>query len=136
MNYHELKEKHRKELDAFPMAFAFSQDQLREGLEKLGVEKTNVISIGGGGFIRKTDKQAFLDLFDRHAQERDEALKDDEFVLEAIRYELVNHEYCISYDPEPALRAVGVSLDDTRVSRLFAIAKKKYWADYYGDEQA
>lgn len=128
MTYQELKKKHRAELDAFPIAFAFTDKQLAEGLAKLGIDATEAVRIPGGGFIRKTDKQALLDLLDRHKREREQALQDDAFVLEAIEYELSNHEFCITYDPEPALSEVGVSLEDERVQQLYDTAKEKYLA--------
>lgn len=33
--YHDLLDKQRKELDNFPIIYAFSEEQLKEGLEKL-----------------------------------------------------------------------------------------------------
>lgn len=126
MKYTELSARQQKEVDAFPMQFAFSDKQLQDGLERLGATKDDVVGIGGGGFIRKSDSDAFFELFKRHTLEMAEALRDDDFMLDAIEYELGNHEYCITYDPEPALSAVGVSLDDERVAKLFPVAKKNY----------
>lgn len=131
MNYLELKSKQQSEIDDFPMAFAFNQKQLDEGLEKLGITASEAIRIPGGGFIRKTDRQSFMDMFSRHAQENDEALKEDDFLVDALEYELGNHEFCITHDPEPALSAVGVTLTNERVQRLLEIAKKLYLTAYY-----
>lgn len=131
MKYTELKSKHEAEINDFPIAFAFTQRQLEEGLSILGITKAEALGTGAGGFIRKTDKVAFLDLFKRHETEREQALQDDEFLLDAIEYELGNHEYCITGDPEPALAVVGVSLENERVSQLFHIARKNYLTNYY-----
>ena len=35
--YLDLLEKHRKEINEFPIAYAFNEQQLKEALEKLGV---------------------------------------------------------------------------------------------------
>ena len=126
MEYMKLRNKQAKELDAFPIAFAFNQRQLNEGLAKLGISMSEALHVPGGGLIRKTDKQALLDLFKRHEQESEAALQNDNFLLDAIEYELANHEFCITGDPEPALSAVGVSLADERIVRLFQIAKRNY----------
>jgi len=126
MNYNTLKTQHSKELNDFPMAFAFSNEQFAEGLEKLGITKDEALSIPGNGFIRKTDGEAFTELFRRHNQEMAEALTHDDFMVQAIEYELGNHEYCITYNPEPALDALGLSLKNERVARLFKVARESY----------
>ena len=126
MKYTELKTSHQKELNAFPMAFAFSNEQFKKGLEKLGVEKEDILSIAGGGFIRKSDDKAFSALFIRHDTAMIEAFKDDAFLTDAIRYELGNHEFCITYNPDDALDALGLSLDDERTAECFKAARKQY----------
>jgi len=126
MNYRTLKTQHAKELNDFPMSFAFSEKQFAEGLEKLGITKDEALSIPGGGFIRKTDGDALTELFRRHNKEMAEELTHDDFMVQAIEYELGNHEYCVTYDPEPALDALGLSLKNERVARLFKVARKSY----------
>ena len=70
MKYLELKGKHEQEINKFPMHFAFSNEQFAEVLRKLDVKedevKDKLLKIDGGGFIRKTDSDAFNDLFKRH----------------------------------------------------------------------
>ena len=54
--YAELREKHQKEFDKFPMKFAFSDKQFKEAMESLGLTENDtdkIIGIGAGGFIRK-----------------------------------------------------------------------------------
>ena len=36
--YDEIKEKHQQRVNNFPMIFAFSQEQLYEGMKKLGLK--------------------------------------------------------------------------------------------------
>ena len=38
--------------------------------------------------------------------------KEEKFLLEALAYELRNHEYCITYDPSDALDALGLKRED------------------------
>ena len=149
MTYLELKQKHREEFDSFPIIFAFSTSQLAEGLKQLNCTKEDLRATGAGGFIRKEDTQALRDLINRHAEETAEAFKDDSFLISAIKYELANHEYCITHDPEPTLRALGIDLithdpeptlralgidleDITgQVRRCFNVAKTEYLSEYY-----
>lgn len=129
MRYLTLKAKHETEINAFPMAFAFNEKQLEEGLSKLGITINDTVRIPGGGFIRKSDKQAFLGLLTKHREERNQSLKNDYFVVDGLEYELANHEFCINYDPGPALSAVGVTLSGDRIPRLYEIARKRYLAN-------
>jgi len=128
MVYLELKRKHTDQLNNFPMAFAFNKEQFQEGLDKLGVEKENICTIPGGGFIRKADAKALGDLLLKQAKEMDQAMLDDNFLINAIEYELGNHEYCITYDPKTAMDVLGIDLEttDKRVISCFEIAKKNY----------
>ena len=128
--YIEYKKYCEDRLNAFPIVFAFSNSQLQEGLNKLGVNKSEVISIGGGGFIRKSDKQNFHDLLDNFDEKLDENLEDDEFVLQMFKYEMGNHEYCITYDDEEVIEACGLDLDrfnsNERLRNLYSEARTSY----------
>ena len=128
MVYLELKRKHTEQLNNFPMAFAFNKEQLQEGLDKLGAKIEDICSIPGGGFIRKTDAKALGNMMLRHAKEMDRAFEDDDFLIDAIEYELGNHEYIITYDPGPALNALAIDLEnaDKRVSDCFKTARRNY----------
>ena len=125
MNYLELKEKQSHELNNFPMMWAFNEKQFNEGLERLRATKENLCRIPGGGFIKKTDAKAFEDMFIRHRQEMDAAISDDEFLTEALTYELSNHEYCITWDATDALNTLGIDRDnmDDRTKKCLATAK-------------
>lgn len=119
--YMTLKARHQSEVNDFPMSFAFSKQQLEEGLRKLGLEPTDtdkVYSIGGGGFIRKTDSDALFEMFTRHKAEFKAAVEADKdgtgFVYQMFRYELANHEYGYTYELDDTLRAVGFSYEEVQ----------------------
>ena len=55
--YSAFKKSKQQKVDEFPMIFAFSQEQLEEGKARLGVtDNKELLSIGAGGFIRKSDR--------------------------------------------------------------------------------
>ena len=131
MNYREFKEKKQSEFNSLPLMFAFSNEQFEEGKKKLDVkDDQELISIGGGGFIRKADTPLLDEMIDRHNREYEELMQDDEFVYSAFYYELGNHEYCITLDPEDALDALCLTVEemkkDSRLMKLFLAAKRDY----------
>ena len=133
--YIELRNKHQKEVDEFPFFFAFNDKQFEEGMKKIGLKPTDTDKIykfgNTGGFYAKTDAPKLREMFNRHDKEMNEAMKDDEFVYQMFRYELMNHEYFITYNYDDTLNACGLSEDDLdeRLVNLLNKAKKDYLAD-------
>lgn len=132
-NYNQLKERHQREVNKFPIGFAFSKKQFKEQMEKLGLTETDtdkVVNIGSGGFILKTDVSRFIEMFEQHAKEMKEAMLDDKFLYQAFRYELANHEYAYTHDPDNTLQSLGLSIEevknDPRMFKIFKNAKRDY----------
>ena len=101
------------------MAFAFNNEQFKEGMEKLGLDAKDtqkVLSIGGGGFIRRTDSDAFGAMFDRIHAEEAEARKNDDYLFQMFSYELANHEYCYTWDLTDTLRSLGLTLEEIKAN--------------------
>ncbi len=114
MNYQELKQKHEKEFNSFPIFFAFNKAQFEEGLKKLNTTADKVISAGMGGIIEEDNVDKLRELLDRHNSEMIESLKNDDFLLNALVYELNNHEYCYTHDPTDALGALQLKREDIK----------------------
>jgi hypothetical protein len=122
--YIELKERQQKEVNAFPMVFAFSNQQFIEGMAKLGLKPTDtdkVYRLGNtGGIYRKSDSQKLKDMMDRHDKEMAEAIAADKtgegFIFEMFDYELANHEYCITYDLGPTLDELGITIEQVNAN--------------------
>ena len=135
--YQEMKDRQQKEFDAFPMRAAFSQQQFESMMEKWGLtinDTDKICSIGGGCYIRKTDKEALCALINRLNNEKENAiaadLTGDGFIFDMFVYELANHEYCITYDLEDTLDALGLTAEqinaDKRLSHGLNKAIKTY----------
>lgn len=109
--YLDLQEKHREELNSFPIAYAFNDTQLKEALEKLGAESTKecVSVMGHGDIVKKENAKPFLDMLKRQLKEvQDLLLSNEEIAEEAFLYEMDNHEYAINWDgDEDVLRCFG-----------------------------
>ncbi len=117
--YDELTEKHREEFNNFPMAFAFTDKQFEEGMKKLGLSRENVdkiVPLGGGGFIRKSDVNAFNEMTKRQLEEQRQAIKNDktgeEFIKDMFYSELNNHEYSYTRELDDTLDALDLKIDD------------------------
>ena len=112
--YADLKQRQQQEFDAFPMQFAFSDQQFAEGMAALGLKPTDTDKIykaPGGGFYRKEDSQRLGEMMERFDRELAEAIAADEtgenFVYEMFLYELDAHEYGYTMDTEETLDALG-----------------------------
>ena len=78
MKYLELKQRQQKEVNDFPFGFAFSNQQFKEMMEKFGLKETDtdkIYSIGAGGYIRKSDSNAFDEMFKRHRKEIEDEIE-------------------------------------------------------------
>jgi len=120
--YLTLKQKRQKEVNEFPFMFAFSGQQFNEGMKELGLEPTDtdkIYSIGGGGYIRKTDSKTLSEMTKRHEKEMAEAIAadptGDNFIFDMFNYELANHEYVITYDITDTLDALGMTIEEVNV---------------------
>lgn len=115
--YTEQKERHSKEFGEIKgVFFAFSDNQLNEGLQKIGLapEKEShkfIVAIGGGGYILKENTKDLESLVERHSKERDVIKNDKKKLLAALIYELNNHEYCFTSDPTDALEVLGYTIE-------------------------
>lgn len=137
MKYLKLKEKHQKEVNDFPFGFAFSNEQFKDMMKKFGLKEKDtdkIYSIGAGGYIRKTDSEAMHNMFKKHREEIENEIKNDKdgtgFIYEMFRYELSNHEYCVTYDIEPTLDALGLTLDEINKHQNLVMGLKKALDEY------
>jgi hypothetical protein len=136
--YLEMKERHQKEVNNFPMIFAFTNEQLKEGMEKLGLkpeETDKLYRLGDtGGYYRKTDSEKLHEMFNNHHEDLKKAIAEDktgeDFIFDMFIYELANHEFCITRDPERTLETLDLTYEDLEKNKAlkngFKKAKKEY----------
>lgn len=118
--YAEMKARHQERVNALPLKFAFSMEQFRKAMGELGLTENDTDKIykmsGTGGFYRREDSQLIFNTLEENRIELDAAISNDldgsGFIKDMFRYELANHEYCITYDLEPTLDALGLSEDE------------------------
>ncbi len=118
-SYLEMKERHMKDVENFPMFFAFNNEQFKEGMKKIGLEPTDtdkVCRIPAGGIIKKEDFNRFMEMINDHLDEKKKAQDNDldgtGYILEMFAYELDNHEYGYTGDITDTLIALGITQED------------------------
>ena len=103
--------------------------------------KKDFYTLGSGSVYLKKDAQFIRDTMKRLARELYEAMAGSyEFAYDAFYEELGNHEYCVTYDPEPVLHALGIFYNEKtgcipmaekypHIRKAWNAAKRKYLAD-------
>ena len=135
--YLKLKNNNQKRFNDFSekyiyWIFAFSSKEFDDELKKHDLTKDDIISIGAGGFIKKEHKELYLKEMNRlHNDDAFKQVKDDDAeVKKAFMYELANHEYCITYNVDDALDALGTTEEeikkDPRLKKLLKEAIEQY----------
>ena len=132
--YLDLQNRHRKEVEDFPIAYAFNDEQLKEALIKLGAESTKecVTIFGHGDIVKKENAKPFIEMLKRHTKEMQEKLKSDpEFAAAAFLYEMDNHEYAINYDGDgDVLGCFGMEYEDLRkwgLQLVYETARRRHF---------
>lgn len=119
--YKQMKDRHQSEVNALPLAFAFSHDRYLERLAEWNIteEEANngaIIGIGGGGFIRSSDRDLVISTFERIRAEEEAAIAADTtgdgYIYQMFLYELNNHEFSYTQDVDDTLTALGISEED------------------------
>ena len=124
MNYREFKELQGKSINDFPKFWAFSnkqfEDNFTEFKQKNGwVEgQDKLVSIGAGGFIKKSDVEAFEALFCNGKKQFKTFLKNPENLKDALIYELINHEYSYTGDFTDALEVLQLKFEKLTKKQL------------------
>lgn len=112
--YLDLRKRHQKEFEDFPIAYAFNDEQLKEALEKLGATKEECVTVfGHGDIVKRENAKTLVELLDHQQDELIRHLLDDaEFAEEAFLYEMDNHEYAINWTgDEDVLACFGITFE-------------------------
>ena len=130
MNYTELKKNFQKEMNDFPLFYAYSDKQFNEGLAKLGVKEEELCKVGNACFMKKENYEKFENLITEHIEKKRELIfTDSNFAYGAFLYELQNNEYCITCDVTDSLTALDVTLEEIQGNietlKVFKRAKDK-----------
>lgn len=131
--YLEMQRKHQEEVNNFPIAFAFSENQVDDALRKIGAKSLDecVTVFGTGDIIKKEDKTDLLNMLIGFTEELHEKMKNDkEFAEAAFEYEMDNHEYAINWDgDEDVLNSLVLTREDLKefgLEEAYRNARRKH----------
>ena len=114
--YQAMREKQQKAFNDIPVWFAFGIDQFEKKLSELGLTmeqaKEEIVNIGAGGYCKKADYILYKQFCDNTDKEMKEALQRFDFAVDAFKYEMANHEFCITNDYADVVAAIGLTEDE------------------------
>jgi len=111
-SYRELLERQNAEINKMNFFFAFGQTQFDKMLRIKGWKMEELQDVGSGMYVRRADMPLWIELESRHREELFNALGDEEFAIQALVYELENHEYGVTDDVTDTLDALAISQSD------------------------
>ncbi|MCL2169979.1 MAG: hypothetical protein FWB74_08145 [Defluviitaleaceae bacterium] len=125
MSYKELKDKHRQEVNGFPMFFAFCSEQFATVMAKFGLTPSDTDKVMrldySGGLVLKTDAPRLLNMWNRQKEECRAAItadtKGDGYIYQMFLYELDNHEYGYTGELTDALAVCDLTMEDVLESK-------------------
>jgi len=134
--YDEIKNKHQKIVEDFPMIFAFTEEQLHKGMNKLELNSTDydkIYDMGAGCYIRKTDLEDFNKMWDDIRKEHNDLIASDKtgdgYIKDMFVSELENHEYSYTRELDDTLDALELTpemiLKDIRLQNGLYLAEKE-----------
>lgn len=137
MNYQELKNKHEKEVNEYlkdTAFFAFSNEQLKEGMAKLNVSPENkIFELGAGGYMLSSARDGWHDLLRRQKQELKDFRQSRKNLAQLIRTEMNNHEYIYNPDDDLILDVCGISKEefskDKNLQKIYKKVRSEYWQE-------
>lgn len=130
--YLDLQKRHRKELEDFPIAYAFNEKQLEEALEKLGATREECVTVfDHGDIVKCTDAKALIKLLENQREEMLQRIRDDQdFAEAAFLYEMDNHEYAINWDGDAdVLDHFGITFEKINqwgLQHAWTMARRKH----------
>ena len=121
-NLVEIKKEHEANMslifEKYGVFFAFSNEQFNENKTTLK-EGEKYVSMGLGGYIPKSNLDAYLDAMEANNKAKKQAIKDNKQRKANIMYELGNHEAGYTYDIEDTLNALGSDYSREEVQTVF-----------------
>lgn len=124
--YKERKNACQSNLDGVKIIRAFSKEQLEENAYyKEAVANGEKLYSFLGWLITKPEYEKYKENEKKEKEEREELTKSEDFVVDAMKYELNNHEFCYDRDFD-VFEFLGLKCTPENM-RAYTKAKKAYF---------
>lgn len=137
-SYKQMKNRQRAEMNALPIRAAFGEKQFAEMMQEFGLPNdksgyAQIVGLGYGAYIKKTDYPAYRETTERHYNEIRELRNNPAELKKALRYEFANHESQFSLDNETILACVCLTekevSEDAELLKIYNEAWSEFWHD-------
>ena len=138
--YIELKNQNQDKFNDFAKGniywiFAFNENEFNKKLDELGLKRDDITAIGMGGYLKVSKIKEYNELSKSLINELEQIKDDDEELKKAFIYELANHEYCITYDLDDTLDALGLTRKDLQDDIRLALIMNKACQEYLSNSE-
>lgn len=91
--YRELRARFQRDINTFPLLFAFSNEQFDHALKEKGWSEGELVRVMPGGFVREQDVGRLHAMSCAHDRELRASMAGYDFAYQAFLYEMGDHEY-------------------------------------------
>lgn len=135
MEYEELKRDYQKNIDSLHFMVGFNKEWFEE-LMKLKQDHGKVYKIWGSCYADEDNYQKLCQFSKDFETYKENKLieQDEKFIVGAIKYEMANNEYVLTYDTEEVMKSLGFEMklfNDKWFRKVWNKAEKKYLAWCY-----
>lgn len=116
--YEEIRNRHEKKINDFPLGVALSNAQFKDMMEKWGLSENDtdkIVSIDGVRFLRKSDIEEYNKLWTEIRKEHKDLIQQDKtgdgYIKDMFICELYNHEYGYTCELDDTLDALELTYD-------------------------
>ena len=132
--YTQFKNNNFKEYDKFiskNVFFAFSENQFKKGLDRLGVSENAICCLNNGGYMLKSASNQRKQIIKKYYKNQRKYLSNFKNLLSALMYEMKNHECFYTGDLMEGVEALGFKEKDLyknkKLQKAYNICVKNYY---------
>lgn len=125
--YHDLKKSQQNDINQLQILVAFDTKTFQELLQKNNLTTDEIISLGNGCFISKSEYVKLKELNKVHQEEVKYFVSKKENLIQAIKAEMINYEIGYAYDEDMIKEIFDNLYLDIHNKELMNLCKEIYY---------
>lgn len=125
--YHDLKKSQQNDINQLQILVAFDTKTFQELLQKNNLTIDEIISLGNGCFISKSEYVKLKELNKVHQEEVKYFVSKKENLIQAIKAEMINYEIGYAYDEDMIKEIFDNLYLDIHNKELMNLCKEIYY---------